>query len=241
MQFIRRLKTIFDEAHLSIYLRPYDILVVSHNMGMIEYIPDTLSLHSVKKNTKNYTTLLNFYLTTWNNNFEEAQKNFIESLAGYSLLCYILNIKDRHNGNILLDSAGHIIHIDFGFFLTNSPGGNINFEIAPFKLTKDMIELMGGLEGEMFGYYKILLLQGFLEIRKNFDKLDILIRMLAPGSALPCFRDFDRAINEFKDRFHLSKTDEKCIALIDQLVSIAANNWRTNRYDAFQKYSNGIL
>lgn len=50
-------------------------------------------------------------------NFEEAQKNFVESLAGYSLFNYIFNVKDRHNGNILLDSKGHIVHIDFGFML----------------------------------------------------------------------------------------------------------------------------
>ncbi|CAG9323471.1 unnamed protein product [Blepharisma stoltei] len=241
MQFIKKLKLIFDEAHLSIFLRPYDILVVSHNMGMIEFMPDTLSIHAIKKNSKNYSSLLDFYLTTWSNNFEEAQKNFIDSLAGYSLLCYILNIKDRHNGNILIDGAGHIIHIDFGFLFTNSPGGNINFETAPFKLTKEMIELMGGMDSEMFRYYKCLLIQGFLELRKHVDKLEILISMMAPGRKLPCFRDFDRAVHEFRERFHLSKTDEKCIALIDSLVYNAANNWRTNRYDAFQRYSNGIL
>ena len=68
--------------------------------------------------------------------------------------------QDRHNGNILLDTAGHIIHIDFGFMLSNSPGG-VNFEAAPFKLTRELLEVMGsnseGQASEMFDYYKVRL------------------------------------------------------------------------------------
>ena len=48
---------------------------------------------------------------------------------------------NRHNNNILLTADGRIIHIDFGFFLSNSPK-NLGFESSPFKLTEEFIEVL---------------------------------------------------------------------------------------------------
>lgn len=124
MQLMKRLLQIFDAAGLksSLYLRPYEIFITSSNSGMIEFIPDTISIDSLKKRFPKKTgtqtttwTLRTFYQKYFNVDFEEAQKNFVESLAGYSLYNYLFNVKDRHNANIMIDSSGHIVHIDYGF------------------------------------------------------------------------------------------------------------------------------
>jgi phosphatidylinositol 4-kinase len=134
MQLIKRFADIFTQAEIPLKLRPYEILITSPSSGLIEFLPNTISLDGLKKSLPEKWNLNNFFRNFFSNNFEEAQKNFTESLAAYSLITYMISIRDRHNGNILLDMNGHIIHIDFGFILGISPG-NLNFENAPFKLT----------------------------------------------------------------------------------------------------------
>ena len=62
--------------------------------------------------------------------------------AGSAVASYLLQSKDRHNGNILIDSEGRIVHIDFGFILEISPGGNLGFESAAFKMSHEMVRFL---------------------------------------------------------------------------------------------------
>ena len=182
MQLMRRMQQIFREVGLNLYLRPYDVVVTSSSAGFIEFIPDTISIDQLKKKFLESNlpwTLCTFFEKRFVNDFEEAQKNFVESLAGYSLFNYVFNVKDRHNGNILLDHQGHLVHIDFGFMLQSSPG-SWNFETAPFKLTSEYLELIGS--GELLQYFKSLLIRGFFEVRRHLDELLLLIEVFLRDS-----------------------------------------------------------
>jgi phosphatidylinositol 4-kinase len=97
--------------------------------------------------------------------FHAAQMEFIKSHAAYSIISYILQIKDRHNGNIMFDKQGHVIHIDFGFILSIAPGGGI-LEVSPFKLTAEMVQVMGGdVNSKLYKMYAQLCVKAYLACR----------------------------------------------------------------------------
>ncbi|GAV60362.1 PI3_PI4_kinase domain-containing protein [Cephalotus follicularis] len=246
VQLISHFYDIFQEAGLPLWLRPYEVLVTSSYTALIETIPDTASLHSIKSRYPNITSLRDFFAAKYQENspsFKLAQRNFVESMAGYSLVCYLLQVKDRHNGNLLMDEEGHIIHIDFGFMLSNSPGG-VNFESAPFKLTRELLEVMDsdaeGVPSEFFDYFKVLCIQGFLTCRKHAERIILLVEMLQE-SGFPCFKGGPRTIQNLRKRFHLSLTEEQCVSLVLSLISSSLDAWRTRQYDYYQRVLNGIL
>ena len=246
MQLIQEFDRIFREGNTNLKLRPYEILITSSSSGLIEFLPNTISIDGLKKKiiNTNHNTLNSFFRYFFGNNLEEAQKNFAESLAAYSVVSYLINIKDRHNGNILLDMNGHIIHIDFGFILGISPG-NMNFENAPFKLTNEYVEILDGETSPLFDYYKSLMVKGFMEARKNYETFETIIYTMANGanSYMPCFvnRNLSDVMRGFKERFHFEKSEMDYITVVNDLVKDARGNWRTTQYDYFQKLTNGIL
>uniref|UniRef100_A0A3B4A1V2 Phosphatidylinositol 4-kinase beta n=1 Tax=Periophthalmus magnuspinnatus TaxID=409849 RepID=A0A3B4A1V2_9GOBI len=240
-QVLKQLQSIWQQERVPLWIKPYKIVVMSSDSGMIEPVLNAVSLHQVRKQSQ--LSLLDYFLQEHGSftteAFLSAQRNFVQSCAGYSLICYLLQVKDRHNGNILLDSEGHIIHIDFGFILSSSPR-NLGFETSAFKLTSEFVDVMGGLDGDMFIYYKMLMLQGLIAARKHMEKVLQIVEIMQQGSHLPCFHG-SSTIRGLKERFHMSLTEEQLQGLVEQLVDGSMRSITTKLYDSFQYVTNGIM
>ncbi|KAF4738511.1 Phosphatidylinositol 4-kinase beta [Perkinsus olseni] len=244
-QLVRVLQSIFDEARLPLWLKPYETIVVDANSGLMEMLTDTISIDALKKQfpDKSLDDIFRMAFSDSRDTLDRARNNFIESLAAYSLFSYFLAVRDRHNGNLLLDRDGHLIHIDFGYMLSNAPG-NFAFETAPFKLTQEYIDVIGGEDSDKFEYFRTLVIRGFLEARKHRDRLILLVRMLAEsGCKMDCLTagGAQNTIKQMDDRFFGHLTEEACIEKIVVLIDNSVNNWRTIQYDNFQRITNGIL
>ena len=247
MQVIDAFDVLFRAAGLSLRLRPYRILVVAPTAGLVETLPDAVSVHCLKESFSPFQTLAMFFDAHFRAQgagaYAAAVRCYVESLAAYSIVSYLLAIKDRHNGNIMLAADGSIIHIDFGFMLSTSPGGNMGFESSPFKLTDEYLHVM---DEEAFGLFKVLFIAGFLEARKHRTFLCLLIEIVASGPPphLHCFSgDASPAavLDKLHDRFFPALDDDACVDRLHALIDEATNNWRSVQYDQYQRVTNGIL
>ncbi|KAI8140268.1 kinase-like domain-containing protein [Fennellomyces sp. T-0311] len=252
VQLIREMQRIWEDTGVDVWVKYFRVLVTSDSSGLIETIRNTISIHSIKKdaytrgwNTKGTIfTLSDYYERHFgpptSDKFIKAQDAFMRSLAGYSIACYILQMKDRHNGNILIDNDGHLIHIDFGFLLSNSPG-SVGFEMAPFKLPQEYIDILGGIHGEKFAEYKALMKAGFLAVRKHCENIILLVEMMCKDSKLPCFQNGEQTVQQLRERFQLQLTEPQAEEFVDKMIMSSCCNVFTRLYDTYQYYSQGIL
>jgi len=241
MQLAKQFQKIFEIEGIELKMMCYTIMAITHDSGIIDVVPNAKSLDRLKQST-NCTSLLEFFHKEWPNqkDFEDAQNNFLRTLSAYSIFCYFLQIKDRHNGNIMLDSKGNLLHIDFGYLL----GRTMKFEKAPFKLTEDFVEVLGGEKSKLFKKYVNYCVDGFMAIRKNYEKILLLVEMTLArpsmeGQFLPCLEK-DSVIRNLRKRFRLEWNNEQVRELVTNLIREARDNWRTNIYDTYQRILNDI-
>ena len=239
LQMIAAFRGIFNDVGLDVYVFPYRVTATAPGCGVIDVLPNSISRDMVGREAVN--GLYDYFISKYGNEdslrFQEARNNFVKSMAAYSMISFILQFKDRHNGNIMIDDAGHILHIDFGFCFDIAPGG-VKFERAPFKLTSEMMAVMGGsTEHQAFKWFEELCVKAFLASRQHTEKLSQIV-LLMMESGLPCFKP--ETIQHFKERFVLEKSEREAAEYMKDLIKKSYSSYSTGVYDQFQQLTNGI-
>lgn len=236
MQLITLVREIFKEEGLDLWLRPYGIVCVGDQAGLIEAVADAKSIDHIKKRAPYFTDMREYYERIYggpySRTFREAQRNFMRSLAGYCIVTYLLQVKDRHNANILIDKQGHLIHIDFGFMLGASPG-SISFESAPFKLTKEYVDLLGGRQDGMWFEFRDMVVRGFEVLNRPGHRRRLLDLMRVSISEVPGKAGLLKA---FEERLMHASHPPNALQLLDD----SYDNYRTSLYDKYQRRRNNI-
>ncbi|CAO3618813.1 unnamed protein product [Mucor hiemalis] len=239
LQLIAVFKNIFTSIGLDLYVYPYRVVATAPGRGVIDVIPRSISRDQLGREKVN--SMYDYFVAKYGGpnsiDFQRARINFVQSVAAYSLISYLLQFKDRHNGNIMLDDDGHIIHIDFGFIFDIAPGGGI-LESSPFKLTTEMVQVMGGgSEEQAFKQFSELVIKGYLACRPYAELIMQLVTLMLQ-SGLPCFKG--ETIKRMRTRFQTDKSDRAAADFMIQRVKDSFENQRTVLYDYFQKVTNGI-
>lgn len=189
----------------------------------------------------------------------EVLQTYIRSCAGYCVLTYILGVGDRHLDNIMIQPSGHFFHIgkklcviatlimllsshkansslvffhttyapsDFGFIFGRDPK-----PLPPaFRLTKEMIDGMGGMESKEYRQFCSLACQAFNTLRKSAGLILNLLHLMGDAGIEDLSNnpsaDALGVIAKVEERFKLELTDEKAesffIGLIGESMSALA-------------------
>lgn len=218
VQIITLMDQLLQKENLDLKLSPYKILATSTSAGLTQFVASS-SFQSIASRFRADTAL--GYLRHHNPDAsaplgvrKEAHDVFVRSCAGYCVITYILGVGDRHLDNLLLAPDGHFFHADFGFILGRDPK-----PFAPaVKLSREMVDAMGGTGSEQFRAFKQYCFLAFSALRKSSNLILNLFSLMVDANIPDIRLEPDKAVLKVRDRFHLDMTEEEALRLFARII-----------------------
>ncbi|KAH9506932.1 Phosphatidylinositol 3-kinase catalytic subunit type 3 [Dermatophagoides farinae] len=144
----------------------------------------------------------------------EIMDAYIKSCAGYCVITYLLGVGDRHLDNLLMTKTGRLFHIDFGFILGRDP----KLSKPPMKITREMVDAMGGMDSENFYKFCSFVRTAFLHLRRHANLILNLFSLMIDANVPDIALEPDKTVQKVQDKFKLELNDEQADHYITEQV-----------------------
>ena len=213
-QLILQLIDIFDrrfkQVNLDLKLSPFAVLPTSRVGGFMEFIDGIKTMSDViDENSGDIKLFFRKHAPIPGAEFgidPEVMDTFIRSCAGYCVITYVLGIGDRHLENLVLKKTGHLIHLDFGWIFGRDPKP----WPAPMRLTKEMVDGMGGFDSAGYSRFKAYCCQAYRVMRKSANLLLNLLELMSEAAIkdLSVEQEHSAVPMKIKEKLRLDLVDE---------------------------------
>ncbi|KAI9102738.1 kinase-like domain-containing protein [Phlyctochytrium arcticum] len=218
VQIITLMDKLLRKENLDLKLTPYKVLATGADQGMVQFI-ESLPLATILTESGsliNYLREHNVSNSTSNRPIPgHVVDTYIRSTAGYCVITYLLGIGDRHLDNVLLTTSGELFHIDFSFILGRDPKP---FP-PPMKLSREMVETMGGASSPAYQKFKSYCFIAFNSLRKNANLILNLFSLMVKANVPDIAIEPDKAVLKVQERFRLDLSDEDAIKYFQALIN----------------------
>ncbi|KAL5111286.1 Phosphatidylinositol 3-kinase catalytic subunit type 3 [Taenia crassiceps] len=207
LQMIRLMDVVLKKEMFDLQLTPYVVLAASCRHGFIQFVKG-VRLSDVNKEEGSILKYLQQRALSAKDPLglqPKVLETYIRSCAGYCVMTYLLGVGDRHMDNIMLTPEGQLFHIDFSFIFGYDP----KLMAPEVRLTKDMIEAMGGAKTPTFNNFVNICVTAFLSLRRHANLFLTMLSLVQDAGIKDIARDPMKARDFVKERFCLDETEER--------------------------------
>lgn len=219
LQTIALMDKLLRRENLDLKLTPYRVLATSTRHGFLQFIEST----TVAEVLASEGSILSFFRKHHPSEtgpygvVPEVMDTYVRSCAGYCIITYVLGVGDRHLDNLLLTTSGKLFHIDFGYILGRDPKPLP----PPMKLSKEMVEAMGGVGSEHYHEFRKQCYTAFLHLRRHANLMLNLFSLMVDASVPDIALEPDKAVKKVQDKLRLDLSDEEAVHYVHNLLDLS--------------------
>ncbi|CAG0913122.1 unnamed protein product [Notodromas monacha] len=216
LQMIILMDKLMRRDHLDLKLTPYRVLATSTKHGFVQYVESAAIAEILNQDgsIQNFLRKHNPSDTGPYGIATEVMDNYVRSCAGYCIITYLLGVGDRHLDNLLLTTSGRLFHIDFGYILGRDPKPMP----PPMKLSREMVEAMGGPGSDQYQEFKSKCFTSFLYLRRHANLIINLFALMVDANVPDIALEPDKTVRKVQDKFCLGMSDEEAVQYIQGII-----------------------